>query len=129
MHEHLVAIILRVFSAMNAAPDRGIAEDLARAVEAAHVFDRELLASTIAVYAVDESGVRMHPEASSHDAKGGQSCGLLQEPCAFTRLHPTAAEQARWWVWCVTHSSLASVDSDAKRAADRLALATKLLED
>lgn len=126
MHAQLLAIVLRTWAALHAPKDAMIADAIAAAVERAHVFDRELLAATMATYSALESGNRMHPEAWSHDAREGQSCGIWQAPCTVVR-HFDAPAQARYWVWCVTHSSLASVDSDPARAKRRLRLAHGVL--
>ncbi len=127
-HAALLATVLRVWSGLHATPDSTIAEAIATAVEGAHVFDAELLAGVMAVYSWRESGNRMHPEASSWDAAAGRSCGVFQTPCAITR-HWSAADQARYWVRNVLHSSLGAVDSSPSRARKRVALALELMTD
>jgi hypothetical protein len=58
---------------------------------------------------------------------GGRSYGYWQEPSAIaTKLD--ALGQARYWLRVLRLSSLASVDSDAKRAAHRARLAASLLD-
>jgi hypothetical protein len=126
MKTELLAIVMRVWAGLHAQADRGIAEAIATAVDAAPVFDRELLAATMAVYSWRESGNTMHPEAHSWDASAGVSCGVWQEPCRVIRWW-NAEQQARYWIRSVLSAGLASVDSDSARAAKRVRVATKLM--
>jgi hypothetical protein len=126
MQAELFALVMRVWGAMHALPDETIAQAIASACAQAYVFDRPLLAGTMAVYAVRESGISMHPIAWSHDALDGTSCGVWQEPCKIARFW-NASEQAHWWVRNVVRYGLAAIDSDARRARERIEIAGKLM--
>ena len=100
---------------------------LARAAvdPALHMTPKEL--AELSVYGELEGQFRDHPHAYSWDAKGGVSCGYLQEPCWYVKDHDDEA-QARWWIHNVRAAGLADVDSSAKRANYRARIAVKLLQ-
>lgn len=131
MQEALLALALSV---LGPGPDAAaIAPELVAAVQhrvdgghAPVTSSPTLDLALVATYVRLESGATIRPRPWSHDARDGQSCGILQLPCGFVARH-TLAEQARWWLHCVEESSLADVDSSPARAVHRLELARAML--
>ena len=78
-------------------------------------------AALLTVYAAYESAYR--PGAVGD---GGRSCGVWQQACARVSGLPLET-QARIWLSDVRASSLAAVDSSARRAARRQRLAERAL--
>lgn len=86
----------------------------------------EFEAALVSFYVLKESAVMLHPNAVAPDALSGQSCGMLQMPCAYVASH-TPREQVRWWLTQVRAGYLVSLDSSAPRAWRRFSQAMALL--
>jgi|SRR5208282_1228781 len=122
------ALLTHLSPGMAKAADRTAVVGLARAAEDPEFkMTREELADEV-VYGALESRFKDHPRAWSWDARGGVSCGYLQEPCWYVKDHDDEA-QARWWMGNERAAGLASVDSDPKRAARRAKIARRLLAE
>lgn len=89
--------------------------------------DVEACVALVTVYVALESGYLTNPIPWSWDAKAGRSCGILQLPVCSLPSSP--ARDVMTWLSMVRRSSLASVDSSSKRAAQRSALAERLLRE
>ena len=124
MTARLFAIALRMWAVLHiATPD---ARDIASAIALEAHDDYE--AALVATYAAYESGVRMRPNAYSHDALAHESCGVLQLPCEWVEAHPTARQQVRRWLQIARlPGGVVSLDSSPSRAYRRFATAMLLL--
>lgn len=114
-------IILAIWALLAPGADRYT--DAGRIADAivAVVGGDEHVASRMAVYAWKESNLRPLVVGD-----GGRSCGVWQMSCSRVA-QLSVQEQAALWLRDVRASSLAAVDSSAKRAALRTRLAEELL--
>jgi hypothetical protein len=97
-------------------------ESACHAESVAHPVDENACVSLVTFYASRESAYR-----AAAVGDGGRSCSILQQRCSRIR-GLSLTEQVALWLRDLRASSLASVDSDAKRAAHRARLAASLLD-
>ena len=106
-----------------AACHRAEAQRIAQAIDASTQDEAERALSV--TYSWLESGWREHPRAWSWDAKGGRAHGPWQLWGEQGTLDLPG--QARAWIGDVRQGGIERVDSSARRARERTALATHAL--
>src|SRR5271166_3077072 len=128
----LKALVLAIFAHLSPGADHtaepAVVDAIVAAVgdESLEVTGKEL--ALVVTYAWLESRAHLVPRPESGDSLNGTSCGMLQEPCVIVhRSSPT--EQVRLWLRWEREAGLASVDSSARRASRREALAVQALQD
>jgi hypothetical protein len=122
----LETLVLAMFAIIQPGAERVVDRRIVAAIAEAGRDATEEEVALLTTYAWLESAGRVNPKAWSWDARAGVSCGPWQEPCGAVR-QLSLVGQANFWLRELRTSGLASLDSNAKRAEKRLAMAKNAL--